>query len=292
MEKIAAHVAAMKSQSKSEKLLNMIGKTEVKVNGLRIRTNSPIHVYFDLFAIAAIMYEAISCPIRFAMNFRSSSLDTAYNWDFWIHYCFDAVFLCDMYLRLNAYAYISFDTGKNETVVDRGLIRKHYLNSEWFRIDGIASVPYDFLALIIGHHTLLRVPKMIRVIQLPSLVSRLRQKLDECFAITIPESSASAVMMFLSSILIIVWSSAGWNALRFNESAFKSVYWALTTLTTVGYGDFTPTNFRETLYAVIVGAVGATFTAGIIAKVTSFFHDVDISEDNIDHKVNSVMVSI
>jgi hypothetical protein len=292
MKKIASYVASMKSQPKSEKLLNMLGETEVNVKGLRILTNSPIHVYWNMFAIIAIMYEAISCPIRFAINFRSSTLDTAHNWDFWIHYLFDAAFLYDIYLRVNAYAYVSFDNGKNQTIVERGLIWRHYLNSEWFRIDGIASIPYDVFALIFGHHTLFRIPKMIRVMQLPSLVSRLRQKLDDCLAITMQESSASGLMMFLSTILIIVWSSAGWNALRFNESAYKSVYWALTTITTVGYGDFTPENFRETLYAVIVGAAGATFTAGIIANVTSFFHDVDISEDNIDHKVNSVMVSL
>jgi len=292
MKKIANFVASMKSQSKSKKLLNMIGKAEVKVKGLRISATSPIHVYWDIFAITAIMFEAIACPIRFATNVRSATLDDDFNWIFLVHYVFDLAFLCDIYLRFNAYSFVSFDNGRNETIVERALIRKHYLKSEWFRIDGIASIPYDILAFIFGYYTLFRTPKMIRVLQLPSLVSRLRQKLDECLGVTIQESSASGVVMFLSTILIIVWSSAGWNALRLNETAYKSVYWALTTLTTVGYGDFTPGNSRETLYAVVVGAVGATFTAGIIANVTSFFHDVDISEDNIDHKVNTVKVRI
>lgn len=281
----------MKSEPKSRKLLNMLGASEVKVKGFRIKTDSPIHVYWDIFAVIAIMYEAISCPIRFAYNFRSSTLDSAHNWDFFIHYFIDAVFICDIYLRTNAYAFVSFDNGRSETILTKEDIRRNYMKSPWFRIDAIASIPYDILALYFGHHTLFRIPKVLRVVQLSSLVSRLRQKLDDCLGIVLHEASTSGLIMFLSTILIIVWSSAGWNALRYNENAYKSVYWALTTLTTVGYGDFTPENFRETLYAVIVGAIGATFTAGIIANVSSFFHDVDISEDNIDHKMNSAMVS-
>ena len=58
----------------------------------------------------------------------------------------------------------------------------------------------------------------------------------------------------------------------------------------MGYGDFTPNTSMETLYAVIVGVIGATFAAGIIANVSSFFHDVDVSEDNIEHKVHCAVV--
>ena len=53
-------------------------------------------------------------------------------------------------------------------------------------------------------------------------------------------------------------------------------------------GDLTPINFRETCYALLVGAAGATFSAAIIANVTSFFHDSEISEDNTEHKLTVV----
>jgi len=290
MNKIATNVTKMKLQPKSKKLLNMLEETEIKVRGLRILPDSSLRVYWDMFALAAITFDAISCPIHFALNFRSSTLGTAHDWTFFIHYCVDAAFIIDVYLRMTAYAYVSVDGGRNEVVVDGAIIRRKYLNSSWFAIDRIAIVPYDLLSLIFGHHTLLRIPKLIRVIQLSSIVSRLRRNLDDCLNISVNEASASGAIMCISTILIIVWSSAGWNAIRLNESGYKSVYWALTTLTTVGYGDITPSNLHETLYAIIVGAVGATFTAAIIANVTSFFHDVDISEDNIDHKVNCIKV--
>ena len=171
-------------------------------------------------------------------------------------------------------------------------MRKYYIESRWFILDCISCVPIDLISLLVGHYTLLRIPKLLRILKIPAMVTRLQNNFDECLHITMNESQVSCMVMFLCSLLIIVWSSAGWNSIRTDERPFDSVYWALTTLTTVGYGDLTPTNFKETCYAIFVGATGATFTAGIIANVTSFFHDVDISEDNIEHKKNCVKVRI
>jgi hypothetical protein len=57
---------------------------------------------------------------------------------------------------------------------------------------------------------------------------------------------------------------------------------------TVGYGDLTPSNFTETCYALVVGAGGAVFTAAVVANVTSFFHDAELSENNYEHKLNCI----
>lgn len=229
-------------------------------------------------------------PIRFAKYFRANNLRNAYENVFLIDYVIDILFIVDFIMRLQFYAFVDFENGRNEVIVERELIKKNYIQSDWYKIDRFAIIPFDILSLPFGHHTMLRIPKLIRVLQIPSIIKRLQRNLDECMNISLTESQGSGLMMLVYSMLIIVWSSAGWNALRKEESLYESVYWALTTLTTVGYGDFTPIDFRETCYAIIVGAIGATFTAGIIANVTSFFHDVDISDDNIDHKLNCIQV--
>ena len=282
---------SLSNQVKSKKLMNMLQVNEVKTTGVCIMPSSKVHVYWDIFALFAIMYYSIASPLRFALYFRNGALQTSYGYSFYVDYIIDILFIFDFVSRLRYYAYIDIDSGRNEIITDKALIRKKYLQSSWFKTDRVAIVPLDILSSIFGHHTLMRLPKIFRVLQIPSVVKRLQNNFDACMGVSMTESQSTGLIMLIFSILIVVWSSAGWNAIRTDERMYESVYWALTTLTTVGYGDFTPNDFRETCYAIVIGAIGATFTAGIIANVTSFFHDVDISNDNTDHKLNCIKVS-
>ena len=116
-----------------------------------------------------------------------------------------------------------------------------------------------------------RLSKLIRVLQIPQAISNLQKHLDACLDVKMNKTQRSVLLMLLYSLLLIVWSSAGWNTLRPEGSTIVSVYWAIATLSTVGYGDVTPLGFNETCYALVVGAVGAVFTAAVVDNVTSFF---------------------
>ena len=286
MEKLASKAASVQIKVKSKKILDLMDEGTVKVKGFRIFPNSKIHVYWDIFAILGIMYYTITFPVLLSSSLRTHSLQDGYSLAFIPYYVIDVMFMIDSHLRMTAYAYTSFESGRNEIVLDGDLIRQRYYASAWFRVDWAANLPLDFLAIFTGYHILFRISKLIRVSQLPKLVARLRHNLDECFQYTMNETQSSGIIMFSLSILIIVWCSSGWYSIRYADSALEAVYWTLATLTTVGYGDITPSNLRETCYAIVVGAVGATFTAGIIANVTSFFHDIDITDENIEHKFN------
>lgn len=268
----------------------MLKVNEVNKNHYCILPSNPIHVYWDIISLIGIMYYAVSSPLRFAAYFRTNQLKSSHGNVFFIDYAIDSLFILDFILRLQFYAYVDFEDGRNEIVVEREYIRRNYVISSWFKIDRVAIIPFDIFSLIFGHHTLLRIPKLVRVLQIPSIIKRLQRNFFECMDISVTESQSSGLMLLVYSILIVVWSSAGWNSIRSQDRMYESVYWALTTLTTVGYGDYTPSDFRETCYAIIIGAGGATFTAGIIANVSSYFHDVDITEDNIEHKLNCVQV--
>lgn len=288
-DKISNMAATVLSGKHRSKLKNMMEETDVVTKEFRIHPNSRLHLYWDIFSIAAILYYSIDSPIRIASYIRARTLDSAYDLGFVIGYCVDLLFIVDMILRARIYSFSTYANGKTVVVSERTEIRQRYLLSDKFKVDVFAVMPFDVISAGVGrYHALFRLSKLIRVTQIPQGLSNLQEHLDVCVDVKMNETQKSILLMFLYSLLLIVWGSSGWNALRPTESGIISVYWAITTLSTVGYGDVTPVDFTETCYALIVGAVGAVFTSAVVANVTSFFHDAELSENNFEHKLNCI----
>ena len=276
-------------KNKSNKLMNMMDDAEVVSRKFSIDPDSRIHVYGDFLSIVAILFYAVDFPVRIANYSKTNSLESSYDLAFLIGYLFDLMFIGDMILSSTVYAYTTHIDGKPVVISDKAEIRRKYHQSKKFKVDLFASIPFDVISPVVGgFHLLFRLPKLVRVIQIPSYLSKLQEDLNGCMDIKMNETQKSILFMFIFSFLLVVWGSSGWNALRNGESGILSVYWTITTLSTVGYGDLVPSNSAETCYALFVGAVGAVFTAAVVADVTSFFHDAELSENNFEHKFKCV----
>merc|ERR1719163_2354682 len=59
------------------------------------------------------------------------------------------------------------------------------------------------------------------------------------------------------------------------EQYLFSIYWALTTLTTVGYGDITPTNNPERMYSLFSLLTGALVFGFMLSSIGSLVAAVD-----------------
>ena len=247
-----------------DKLRDMMEQHRAVSKSFTIPPDSKVHLVWDVFEIFAILYYAIESPMRLASHVRSGNLDALHT-SMVLGYVIDALFFVDMILRSTLYSFSTHEHGKTVVVSEPSAIRRRYRSSSKFRVDLLATLPLDILSVWTGGHALCRLPKLLRILHIPMSITSLQTHLDVCLGAKTSETQRSVALMTLYSLLLVVWCSSGWYALRQDETSLVSVYWTITTLPTVGYGDVTPRDFVETVYALFVGAIGAVFT-GVCQK--------------------------
>ena len=73
-----------------------------------------------------------------------------------------------------------------------------------------------------------------------------------------------------------------------NIQYLYSIYWALTTLTTVGYGDITPTNDLERMYALGALLIGALVFGYLLSSVGSMMSNLDNRSNVVEEKLDQM----
>ena len=71
-----------------------------------------------------------------------------------------------------------------------------------------------------------------------------------------------------------------------------SYYWAVTTMTTVGYGDLTPTNVVEMVFAIIVMVLGKLLFGFVLGTVASTLANAEIRRVVFEDKLKVLLVSV
>lgn len=68
----------------------------------------------------------------------------------------------------------------------------------------------------------------------------------------------------------------------------RSLYWVVTTVTTIGYGDITPHRPYEYNFVIIAMILGATFYASIIGGTVSIISNLDATKTSFVKKIDSI----
>jgi voltage-gated potassium channel len=102
--------------------------------------------------------------------------------------------------------------------------------------------------------------------------SRLERRFDRAVARATTQRGAAAVIATVSSAMTVV---AGLLMTVVDGENFPTIgagiWWAVQTVTTVGYGDNVPTNLAGRLVAVLVMLLGIGFLTVVTASITSTF---------------------
>jgi voltage-gated potassium channel len=124
----------------------------------------------------------------------------------------------------------------------------------------------------------LRPLRLMRVISFGSLAIQ-RIAIGRQFAITVKVAITAVFVAYISAVQITISERNvdGSNIKNFEDG----LWWAVTTVTTVGYGDRFPTTTEGRLLAVLLMLVGISLVGVITASVASWFVKLSQEETKI-----------
>lgn len=262
---------------------------------LIIRHDGMRRMSWDLLMMILLFYVGLSVP--FSLGFgQSAALDM-------IDRVSDMFFCTDVMLNFRT----SFMDNEDTVIVDSKLIAMKYLKS-WFLLDLISSIPFDLITagllpsltparlLKIGKVAkvlkLLRISRMLAVLQ----ESEVMEKLDQQLTSRPHQTFVRIVKLVLMTFLVAHWLACFENAVDNSslnyyfakqldskedptplQKYLAAIYWAMTTLSTVGYGDITPKSDQERAFAMFAMVIGGSLYGYVIGSVTSIVSDIDLN---------------
>jgi voltage-gated potassium channel len=156
----------------------------------------------------------------------------------------------------------------------------------WFGIDLLAALPFTLLFGPTGW-SLLGLLKLARVAQ------RTRQWRHQ----EVQHAHVLRLVFFAYWLLLTAhWLACGWLALDGHTTMagnvaqgfsryLRALYWTITTLTTVGYGDLTPETDGQIAYTMMVMLLGVGVYGYVIGNVASLLANIDVAKSHYLEKM-------
>lgn len=150
----------------------------------------------------------------------------------------------------------------------RGRIRYMFT---WFALIDLLAIAPFYLSMFIGAD--LRILRALRLLRIFKL-TRYSSAMTLLLMVFREESRTIGAAMFVSTLLMFVGATLAYIfEHKVQPEAFSSIpaamYWAVITMTTVGYGDITPITPYGKLIGAMIGVVGlgmVALPAGILAS--------------------------
>jgi voltage-gated potassium channel len=226
---------------------------------MRMKAPNPYRIW-DLLLTVCITLVAIEIPVRLVLG------DPDHPAAIYFNHFITLFFLADLLLSFRRPMTI-----RGKTCPPSRRTACHYL-THWFTFDLLATIPFG-LFFMYPPLQLLRLLKLVRIVQ---LLRQWRQsKLQNIHLLRL-----LSFVFWLG--LIAHWLACGWLALRGMPpdmdhwtAYLRALYWCITTLATVGYGDITPSTNAQTIYAMVVMILGVGVYGYVIGNVASLLANLD-----------------
>lgn len=285
-------------------------------NRMVVLPTSKFALRWDILTFCALVFTMVVTPVE--VSFLSPKFDAL----FVLYRLVDVIFICDLVLQFFL-GYYDESRG-NILIQNRHLITRHYLSS-WFLTDLISSIPLDLLTMFLpddevrGRKVLrmLRLLKVVRVLRLSRMQARW-----EVYAVFQMTYAMMGITKLTATIIIFAhWCACLWglaahpaiigekqwswikernkqlrspdNKIQFRTGSAlhvytASVYFAIYTMTGIGYGDVVPTTHLETAVSVFLMAISAVFWAFMIATFCSIVASMNAHESQYRQRMDDL----
>mmetsp|Transcript_9202 Transcript_9202/g.20782 ORF Transcript_9202/g.20782 Transcript_9202/m.20782 type:complete len:591 (-) Transcript_9202:813-2585(-) len=250
--------------------------------------------YFDQVIAVALVWTALATPYELAFLGADSG---KFNAMFFIGQFVNLVFIIDLVLQF----FLHFETITTMGIVMEGNHEKIIKNYAYgnFSMDFISSVPWSLVEMAIpgdngGSLGVLRLLRLLRLLKLLKiargnrLIEKYRAEVDFSFSRITLYAYVFIIMLFAHWVACIWGYTAaespegeGWISSKdlYGAPPFHkftvAFYFAVMTITTVGYGDVTPTNQSEFLVCTAIMVVGGFLWAYVIGGICTVVGSMD-----------------
>ena len=248
-----------------------------------LRQENRFRIFWEIFILAVTIAVFIEIPV--SVVFSSTPVSRILVLEFLISF----IFILDIIIKLNTALVIKMDV-----ITDRHVIASVYMK-KWFWIDLAAAFPFWILlhifsipvsAGILAAFRLVRVFKIFRLIQTLSKLKRLSY---------VNPNIMRMILLIFWIIIIAHFVACGWIILEgvsdeqeHSMQYLHAFYWTITTLTTIGYGDITPSGKFQIIYTIFVEIIGAGLYGFIIGNIANLIANIDIARAQHRNKLEKI----
>uniref|UniRef100_A0A673C0H8 Potassium voltage-gated channel, subfamily H (eag-related), member 6b n=1 Tax=Sphaeramia orbicularis TaxID=375764 RepID=A0A673C0H8_9TELE len=264
----------------------------------RDRSEHPFKAFWDWIILLLVLYTAVFTPYSAAFlldehgDIRQRSCGYTCNPLNVADLLVDVLFIVDIVINLRT----TYVNQNDEVVTQPSRIAKHYIKG-WFPIDLFAAIPFDLLIFRSGSDEMATLTSLLKTARLLRLV-RVARKLDRY-------SEYGAAVLFLlmcTFVLIAHWLACIWYAIGFVERPYTetgwldnlaeqlgkvyndsdstsgpsvkdkyvtALYFTLSSLTSVGFGNVSPNTNSEKIFSICVMVIGSLMYASIFGNVSA-----------------------
>jgi len=242
-------------------------KLKDKLHEIIFEADTPEGKRFDVILIILIVLSVLAVMLETVPSLEEQFGNTF----FYLEWIFTVIFTIEYITRL--------------VIVNKPM---KYAKSFYGVVDLISIIPAFLSVFIVGSQSLLviRALRLLRIFRIFKLAGHFSQGLVILRALknSIPKISVFLfaillITMIFGSLMYLIETDSGGGF----DSIPRSVYWAIVTLTTVGYGDISPQTNVGQFIAAIVMILGYA----VIAVPTGIVTNELLNDKGGDEKINT-----